>query len=99
MICDICFKQDIHLQIVDTSVDRGVASVPCVNLSDYGQPEEQDLIVVQLVGKNWCQLMCLQQNSLKLTQKNDLFIKLSMADLGWRLARPPGGREEQPVVN
>ena len=98
VMCDICFKQDSHLQIVDTSVDRGVASVPCVNLSDYGQPEEQDLIVVQLVAKNWCQLMCLQQNRTS-TQKNDWFITLSMADLGWRLARPPGGREEQPVVN
>ena len=82
-MCDICFKQDSHLQIVDTSVDRGVASVPCVNLSDYGQPEEQDLIVVQLVAKNWCQLMCLQQNSTQIDPEELLIINNSLDGKPW----------------
>ena len=83
MRCDICFKQDIHLQIVDTSVDQGVPSVPCVNLSDYGQPEEQDLIVVQLVAKNWCQLMCLQQNSTQIDPEELLIINNSLDGKPW----------------
>lgn len=43
VMCKISFASDNHLQIVDTSVDRGVASVPCINLSDNGQPEEHNI--------------------------------------------------------
>ena len=68
---------------MDTSIDRGVASVPCVNLSDYGQPEEQDLIVVQLVAKNWCQLMCLQQNSTQIDPEELLIINNSLDGKPW----------------
>ena len=61
-------KQDNHLQIVDTSVDRGVASVPCVNLSDYGQPEEHKIILrFNPVPTGWSKLVTID---VRATQQN-----------------------------